>query len=189
VSKNAESARAPVSRMSRAVAVLVGVAVALGVVAVPATGLVARKDEDRGVTIDEARSVAADAGRAATEAVELGANLALYVEAQRQATEEAELRQATEAYQAAVEAERSRTAVWDRIAQCETGGNWSMRGSRFSGGLGFANSTWASFGGREFASNAGLASREQQIIVAERLRDYGGYTGWGCAYTLGLVSR
>jgi hypothetical protein len=93
-------------------------------------------------------------------------------------------------YAAAVQAaERARTAVWDRIAQCETGGDWSMQGSRYSGGVGFANSTWNAFGGREFAPNAGLATREQQIVVAERVRDYGGYTGWGCAYTIGLISR
>ena len=64
-----------------------------------------------------------------------------------------------------------------------------MRGSSYSGGVGFANTTWNAFGGQEFASNAGLATREQQIIVAERVRDYGGYSGWGCAYTIGLLSR
>jgi hypothetical protein len=84
------------------------------------------------------------------------------------------------------DARRSGDAVWDRLARCETGGNWSMRGSRFSGGVGFYNGTWDSFGGREFASNAGLATREQQIIVAERVRSRFGYTGWGCARQVGL---
>jgi membrane protein involved in colicin uptake len=93
------------------------------------------------------------------------------------------------AAQTAQAAKDARDAVWDRIAACETGGNWSMRGSSYSGGVGFANSTWNAFGGREFASNAGLATREQQIIVAERVYDYGGYSGWGCAYTIGLLSR
>ena len=65
---------------------------------------------------------------------------------------------------------RPKTGVnWDGIARCETGGNWSMRGASYSGGLGFYNGTWNSFGGRQFASNAGLASREQQIVVAERV--------------------
>jgi len=73
-------------------------------------------------------------------------------------------------YEAMQQRYARRTNVdWDGIAQCETGGNWSMRGSRFSGGLGFYNGTWNSFGGREFASNAGLATREQQIVVAERV--------------------
>jgi Transglycosylase-like domain len=69
---------------------------------------------------------------------------------------------------------------WDGIARCETGGNWSMQGSRFSGGLGFANSTWSSFGGGQFAPNAGQATRDQQIVVAERVYARYGLSGWGC---------
>jgi hypothetical protein len=84
-------------------------------------------------------------------------------------------------YAAVAEYYRPKTGVdWDGIAQCETGGNWSMRGSRYSGGLGFYNGTWDGFGGREFASNAGLASREEQIIVAERVHARHGLSGWGC---------
>jgi hypothetical protein len=77
-------------------------------------------------------------------------------------------------------------SFWDRMAQCETGGNWSMVGSRYSGGLGFYNGTWDSFGGREFAARAGQATREQQIIVANRVADGVGLSGWGC---LGHVGR
>jgi Transglycosylase-like domain len=80
----------------------------------------------------------------------------------------------------------SRDSVWDRIAACETQGNWSMRGSSFSGGVGFANSTWSSFGGNEFARNAGQATREQQIIVAERVRARVRMGAWGGAKRLGL---
>ncbi|MGZ4675053.1 MAG: transglycosylase family protein [Acidimicrobiia bacterium] len=69
---------------------------------------------------------------------------------------------------------------WDGIAQCETAGNWSMRGATFSGGLGFYNGTWSSFGGRQFAPNAGMATREQQIVVAERVYARYGLSGWGC---------
>jgi hypothetical protein len=69
---------------------------------------------------------------------------------------------------------------WDGIAQCETAGNWHMQGSSFSGGLGFYNGTWSGFGGREFASNAGQATREQQIVVAERVYARFGLSGWGC---------
>jgi hypothetical protein len=61
-----------------------------------------------------------------------------------------------------------------------------MRGPSFSGGVGFANSTWSSFGGTEFAPNAGDATREQQIIVAERVRARVGMGAWGCAKRLGL---
>ena len=80
----------------------------------------------------------------------------------------------------------SRDSIWDRIAACETQGNWSMRGPSFSGGVGFSNSTWSSFGGTEFAANAGDATREQQIIVAERVRARVGMGAWGCAKRLGL---
>jgi hypothetical protein len=80
----------------------------------------------------------------------------------------------------------SRDSIWDRIAACETQGNWSMRGPSFSGGVGFANSTWSSFGGTEFAANAGDATREQQIVVAERVRTRVGMGAWGCAKRLGL---
>ncbi len=80
----------------------------------------------------------------------------------------------------------SRDSIWDRNAACETQGNWSMRGPSFSGGVGFANSTWSSFGGTEFAPNAGEATREQQIIVAERVRSRVGMGAWGCAKRLGV---
>jgi Transglycosylase-like domain len=82
-----------------------------------------------------------------------------------------------------------RDSIWDRIAACETQGNWSMRGSSFSGGVGFANAAWDQWGGREFAPNAGQATREQQIVVAERIRDSVGLRAWGCAKTLGLTGR
>lgn len=77
-------------------------------------------------------------------------------------------------------------AVWQRMAVCETGGNWSMTGPRYSGGVGFANSTWNAFGGREYAPLAGQATKDQQIIVAERVRAAVGYRAWGCARTIGL---
>jgi uncharacterized protein YabE (DUF348 family) len=77
--------------------------------------------------------------------------------------------------------------MWDKIAQCETGGNWGMVGPEFSGGLGFYNGTWDQFGGHDFATNAGYATREEQIIVAERVRAAVGITGWGCARVLGYV--
>lgn len=96
-----------------------------------------------------------------------------------QAAQEAQTRAAFLA--AVAEYYRPKTGVnWDGIARCETGGNWSMRGASFSGGLGFYNGTWNAFGGREFAPNAGLASRDQQIVVAERVYARYGLSGWGC---------
>ncbi len=75
---------------------------------------------------------------------------------------------------------------WDEIARCETGGNWSMVGPTYSGGLGIYNGTWNAFGGQQFASNPGYATREQQIIVAERVRARYGFGAWGCGRKLGF---
>lgn len=85
----------------------------------------------------------------------------------------------------AVRAPRAGGVDWDGIAQCETGSNWSHvgygdNGARFEGGLGFYHGAWTDFGGRDFAPNANLATREQQIIVAERLYARHGLSGWGC---------
>src|SRR5699024_1592936 len=58
---------------------------------------------------------------------------------------------------------------WDRLAQCESGGNWAINtGNGYQGGLQFSPSTWAAYGGTEFAPTANQATREQQIAVAER---------------------
>ena len=96
-----------------------------------------------------------------------------------QAAEEA--KQRADILAAVAEYYRPKTNVnWDGIARCETGGNWSMHGASFSGGLGFYNGTWNAFGGGQFASNAGSASREQQIVVAERVYARYGLSGWGC---------
>ncbi|MGY1690893.1 transglycosylase family protein [Geodermatophilus sp. SYSU D01105] len=68
---------------------------------------------------------------------------------------------------------------WDGVAQCESGGNWQINtGNGYYGGLQFSASTWAAYGGREFASNAHLASKEQQIVVAERTLDGQGIGAW-----------
>jgi len=90
------------------------------------------------------------------------------------------------AFEQAVNEKARRDSVWDAIAACETQGNWSMQGSSYSGGVGFSNAAWDSFGGREFAPNAGQATREQQIVVAERIRAAAGYGAWGCAKRVGL---
>ena len=76
---------------------------------------------------------------------------------------------------------------WDQLAQCESGGNWSINtGNGFTGGLQFLQSTWLAVGGGEFAPDAYLASREEQIIVAERLVAISGWGAWpGCTSKFG----
>jgi len=68
-------------------------------------------------------------------------------------------------------------SVWDRIAQCEAGGNWHANtGNGYYGGLQFNLGTWRAYGG---TSRPDLVSREQQIAVAERVRAAsGGYGAW-----------
>lgn len=75
--------------------------------------------------------------------------------------------------------------VWDRLAQCESSGNWSINtGNGFSGGLQFTPSTWRAFGG---TGSAHQASREQQIAVAERVLAGQGWNAWpSCSRKLGI---
>ena len=74
-------------------------------------------------------------------------------------------------------------AMWDRIAQCESGGNWSINtGNGYYGGLQFLTSTWLASGGGAYAPRADLASRLEQIAVAENLRRQAGLSPWGCAH-------
>ena len=73
---------------------------------------------------------------------------------------------------------------WDALATCESGGKWGTIDADpggYDGGLGIARSTWNAFGGREFAPNAGLATREEQIIVGQRIFNAYGWDPWGCA--------
>jgi hypothetical protein len=79
--------------------------------------------------------------------------------------------------------------VWDAVAACESGGDWSINtGNGYYGGLQFSGSTWLAYGGGEFASRADLASRDEQITVAERVRADGGFGAWpSCAASLGLL--
>ncbi|OZM81755.1 hypothetical protein CFP66_12415 [Pseudonocardia sp. MH-G8] len=77
------------------------------------------------------------------------------------------------------------SGVWDKLAQCESSGNWSANtGNGFSGGLQFTQSTWKAFGGEGKAHNA---SRAEQIAVAERVQDGQGWNAWpACSDKLGL---
>ena len=72
--------------------------------------------------------------------------------------------------------------VWDRVAACESGGNWSINtGNGYYGGLQFDLRTWLGAGGGDFASRPDLASREEQITVANRVYADRGLSPWGCA--------
>lgn len=68
---------------------------------------------------------------------------------------------------------------WDAVAQCESTGNWSINsGNGFYGGLQFTQSTWAAFGGTQYAARADLATKAQQISVAEKVLASQGRQAW-----------
>ncbi|WP_089102963.1 transglycosylase family protein [Streptomyces hyaluromycini] len=69
--------------------------------------------------------------------------------------------------------------VWDRIAQCESGGNWHINtGNGYYGGLQFSASTWRAYGGTAYAATADQASREAQIAVATKVQHAQGWGAW-----------
>ena len=86
-------------------------------------------------------------------------------------------------------AQAASLTVWDKVAKCESGGNWSVNtGNGYYGGLQFTSSTWAAYGGRRFASRADLASKGAQITVAERVLAAQGPGAWPvCGPRAGLA--
>lgn len=79
-------------------------------------------------------------------------------------------------------------SVWDRIAQCESGGNWSINtGNGYHGGLQFSGQTWRAFGGGKYAPTADQASRAQQIDIAKKVQAQQGWGAWpACTSKLGI---
>src|SRR5512147_2543183 len=68
---------------------------------------------------------------------------------------------------------------WDTVAQCESGGNWHINtGNGYYGGLQFSKSTWNGYGGQQYAARADLASRSDQIAIAEEVLDGQGIGAW-----------
>jgi nucleoid-associated protein YgaU len=71
------------------------------------------------------------------------------------------------------------SGVWDRIAQCESGGNWHINtGNGYYGGLQFSASTWRAYGGTAYAPTADQATRAQQIAVATKVQRGQGWGAW-----------
>ena len=82
----------------------------------------------------------------------------------------------------------SNGGTWDALAECESNGNWAINtGNGYYGGLQFSASTWNAYGGQQYASTANLATREQQIAIAEKVRAGQGWGAWpACSAKLGL---
>ena len=78
--------------------------------------------------------------------------------------------------------------TWDRLAQCESGGNWHINtGNGYYGGVQFSDGTWDGNGGDKYASRADLATRAEQIVIASKLLNSSGWGPWpACSSRLGL---
>jgi LysM repeat protein len=77
---------------------------------------------------------------------------------------------------------------WDAVAQCESGGNWRINtGNGYYGGLQFSRGTWRAHGGGKYSSTANLASKNEQIAVAERVLRNQGIGAWPTCGRHGLT--
>ncbi|WP_031481385.1 transglycosylase family protein [Streptomyces bicolor] len=80
---------------------------------------------------------------------------------------------------AAGSASAATASEWDAVAQCESGGNWSINtGNGYYGGLQFSASTWAAYGGTAYAATADKATKAQQIQIAEKVLAGQGKGAW-----------
>ncbi|WP_329586980.1 transglycosylase family protein [Streptomyces sp. NBC_01362] len=81
--------------------------------------------------------------------------------------------------------------VWEKVAACESTGNWHINnGNGYFGGLQFTRSTWAAYGGTVYAPRADLATKGEQISIAEKVLEAQGPGAWpGCSTKAGLSSR
>ncbi|MEO3973765.1 transglycosylase family protein [Streptomyces sp. CAU 1734] len=79
--------------------------------------------------------------------------------------------------------------VWEKVAACESTSQWKINtGNGYYGGLQFSQSTWEAYGGREYAPRADLASKDQQILIAERVLKGQGPGAWpNCSVRAGLT--
>ncbi|MEU1299015.1 transglycosylase family protein [Streptomyces shenzhenensis] len=80
---------------------------------------------------------------------------------------------------AAGSASAATASEWDTVARCESGGNWSINtGNGYYGGLQFSASTWAAYGGTQYAATADRAGKAQQIAIAEKVLAGQGKGAW-----------
>ncbi|MFD8812699.1 transglycosylase family protein [Streptomyces sp. NPDC059627] len=90
---------------------------------------------------------------------------------------------------AAGSADAASVSTWDKVAACESSGDWSIdTGNGFYGGLQFTQSTWEAYGGTRYAPRADLATKDQQIAVAEKVLAGQGPGAWPvCSVRAGLT--
>ncbi|MEU0971157.1 transglycosylase family protein [Streptomyces sp. NPDC005917] len=90
---------------------------------------------------------------------------------------------------AAGSADAASVSNWDKVAACESSGDWGINtGNGYYGGLQFTQSTWEAYGGTRYAPHADLATKDQQIAVAEKVVDGQGPGAWPvCSVRAGLT--
>ncbi|WP_435833226.1 transglycosylase family protein, partial [Kitasatospora purpeofusca] len=90
---------------------------------------------------------------------------------------------------AAPPASAASVATWDKVAQCESTGNWSINTNNgYYGGLQISKSTWDAFGGRQYAAYPHQATKQQQILIAEKILAGQGAGAWSCSPGTGLAT-
>lgn len=89
---------------------------------------------------------------------------------------------------ATTQASAASVSTWDIVAKCESSNNWHINtGNGFYGGLQFTQSTWAAYGGLKYASRADLATKAEQINIAEKVLASQGPGAWPvCSLKAGL---
>ena len=76
-------------------------------------------------------------------------------------------------------ADAATESQWDNVAHCESGGNWHINtGNGYYGGLQFSEGTWVGHGGQNYASRADLATKSEQIAIAEKVLASQGWGAW-----------
>ncbi|MFI9052670.1 transglycosylase family protein [Streptomyces sp. NPDC053427] len=80
---------------------------------------------------------------------------------------------------------------WGCVAKCESGGNWRANtGNGYYGGLQFGQRTWKGYGGLDYAPRADLATRDEQIAIAEKVLAAQGWRAWpACSRHYGLTGK
>lgn len=91
---------------------------------------------------------------------------------------------------AAGTADAADAATWNKVAACESSGNWDINtGNGYYGGLQFTRSTWEAYGGTRYAPRADLATRDQQIAIAEKVLDGQGPGAWPVCSVRAALTR
>ncbi|MFF7981602.1 transglycosylase family protein [Streptomyces sp. NPDC007901] len=91
---------------------------------------------------------------------------------------------------AAGSADAASVSTWDKVAACESSGDWHINtGNGYYGGLQFTQSTWEAYGGTRYAPRADLATKDQQIAVAEKVLDGQGPGAWPVCSVRGGLTR